>query len=636
LKPHDALAKVARSINPGLTSIGFGAVINGRSVGMVDFELSPSAMPAGGTMLSGPSRSLKGVSVQWTFAPERGGFRVGMRLSASLPIRCARLDGLVIDFAPGGSLDNWRVPTMGAGVESVGMVPVHRLSEVLGPDPIQGTAGEPKFASGARFRGVFPNSHHAGLFLGTVLPQRHTHIYTAERIGTEALRFTASTIFIEGPSSGITFEGESTWVCGSLPVRESFKAYVEHLPELPHRKPAVGWNSWDYYFFTAGMDDIKENMDVISADPSLARALRYIVVDECWEHMNGEWQANYKFPGGTAGMAREILGRGFLPGIWTAPLLVNVFSHVALRQSDMLIKNEHGDPAGSDVGCHYLLDPTHPLAQDFLRGLYTRLYQEGFRFFKLDFFASLLLTKRLHDLSKGSHEALADLFRLVRECVGPDSHILGGPVPGGTVDSHRTGVDVHNQWTHVQWTTEFLQLTWWANRRLSTVDPDFLVVRGRDTSREAETNVLNPMAHNPDPPRWRRGPVFTLEEARTWATIVSLSGGNVFLSDRLSMLNEAGFALVRRVLEPTGVSAEPLDLGDGDQPSLWYADLATERRLAIINWTALPTVRAFDFAAHAIAAPPSVTDFWSDASLPTTDGRLTVRLSAHASAYVRW
>jgi hypothetical protein len=198
------------------------------------------------------------------------------------------------------------------------------------------------------------------------------------------------------------------------------------------------------------------------------------------------------------------------------------------------------------------------------------------------------------------------------------------------------GIDIHNQWTHIEWAVDFCQLSWWGHERLAANDPDFLVVRGIDTSLEAETNVLNPNAHNPNPPRWRRGPVFNLDEARTWATFVALTGGNLFLSDRISKLNAAGKELIHKVLELDPLPAEPLDLGDGERAAFWYAKGERESRLGVINWSNAAVTRQFNFAEWGLPAPQSSIDIWTGETIPVVEGILTVSLPAHACSFVTW
>jgi hypothetical protein len=318
--------------------------------------------------------------------------------------------------------------------------------------------------------------------------------------------------------------------------------------------------------------------------------------------------------------------------------MVHTLTATALRHPEMLVKNQHGDPEGR--WGHYVIDPTHPAGREHLREVYTRLYRAGFRFFKVDYVSDLLDAERLHDERKGPYEALADLFRLIRECVTEESHILGCSLPlecgPGLADSGRTGIDIHNHWGHVTWAFDYLSLVTPFHNRVWVNDPDFLIVRGRDTSLEAETNVLNPQAHNPNQGRWRGGPVFTREEAQTWASIVLLSGGSIFLSDRISMLNDEGRAMLRKAAFPTGIPAVPLDLCQEERASLWLQELPGETRLTVINWSDEPREVTFAFAEYGLAAPVELTDFWTGETLKPQAGRLSLKMPAHGSCVLCW
>jgi hypothetical protein len=402
----------------------------------------------------------------------------------------------------------------------------------------------------------------------------------------------------------------------------------------------IGWNSWDYYFSSVSLNDLIENMDAICADASLRERIEYIVLDMGWEHAWGEWQPNYRFPGGLERVVKEITARGFTPGIWTAPICVHGLSKTALRHPEILVKNEHGDPQPSLESGHFIADPTHPAGEAFLREVYARLHRIGFRLFKVDFVNDLTRNRRYHDPEAGPYDAMRALFRIIRDCVGDESHIIGCSLPAeagaGIADSGRIGIDIHNQWSHVEWVCDFLQWSGWLHGRVWINDADFLVVRGRDTSLEAETNVTNPNAHNPHPPRWRRGPVFTLDEARTWASMVAMSGGSVFLGDQISLLNDAGRGLIRTVIEPTGVAAEPLDLCDDRRAALWLQRLPRESRLTVINWRDEAATRMLDLRAWTGDAPALVRELWTGAEMSPSNGEIKLHLPAHGCAVLIW
>ncbi len=620
---QSTLSTIAARIGVGVSDLTFRIhFADGTRLQPSDFALSVQTQAGGAIALTGICDR---VSVLWEFVPDQDGYWVSLEVQNQSRKPVSSLSGLIVTYRPQRDEQTCRIPTLPLGVEGVGMP---RLDELNSEN-----------RAGSLLRGAFLSSIEPGVFLGTRLPQRHIHLYTVEQTGA-LLRFDCTTHFIEGPGRETNLSSEATWICARRNIGSALDAYAAHLPLCLPIAPPVGWNSWDYYFSAVSLDDLIENLEALRQDPILAAHIRYIVVDMGWYHTEGEWYPNYRFPGGLEQMADEIRQRGFIPGIWTAPVAINKLSRTALRSPELLIKDEHGDPATSPSSAGwFMLDPTHPLGREFLAGLYTRLYRAGFRFFKVDYVSDLLSAQRFYDPTQGPYDALRTLFGLIRTCVTQESHILGCSLPEecgpGVADSGRIGIDIHNHWSHVEWVADYMQLKYWQHHRVWVNDPDFLVVRGLDTSLEAETNVLNPTAHHPNPPRWRRGPVFTLDEARTWATLVRLSGGSVFLGDRLAMLNPAGMALIKPLLEPTGVAARPLDLGNAPRPSLWLAQGA-ETCLGVINWSEAPRTQVIDWAALGLDAPSFVRDFWSGETLTVDQGRLGVCLAPHASALLCW
>ena len=618
-----ALEELARQIGEGVSDLSFQLSIENDTIrlGAERFDLALEAQDEWRTTFSGQWRDIR---VLWEFQPAEGGYWVTLRAESEHSLDCSSMDSLILTYRPDtDSLMDWRVPTKSF---NGGMV-------------LAGDLDEEEFHTAGLFRGAFENSGRAGLFLGTFLPQRHTHDYTVQVPDEHTLHFTCTTRFVEGPRKMQELLSERTWVCATKNVREAIEAYATHIPPItPPPQPPVGWSSWDYYFRAISLDDVIENMEEICQDPALAQHVKYIVVDDGWQVVWGEWYANHRFPGGIERLAEEIRSRGFVPGIWTAPVAVQKLSKTALRSYEFLVKDEYGDPQGTEFPDHYIVDPTHPLGREFIKETYTRLFEAGFRFYKVDFVSTLLRAKRFHDPTQGPYDVLRGLFSLIRECVTGESHILrvGSMEVGPGAHSMRLGADIHNQWTHVAWQCEDLQFLYWLHNRAGVLDPDFMIVRGQDTSLEQETNVLNPKAHHPNPPRWRRGPTFTLDEARTWGSLVAVAGGSLFLSDRIRMLNEAGKEMIRRLIVPTGVGGRPLDLCEGFRPSVWLQQLEDTYRLLIVNWAGEARERAFPFQVYGLAAPREVMDFWTGEKIEVRGGELAVNLAPHASALVCW
>lgn len=592
-------------------------------MGYSDFFINEKTQDSGVCEFEG---SKDQINLIWRFEEKKGGYIVSLKVKSTHELDLESMDSLILKYAPAKDIKNHRV--LQSSFDYVhNQIGFPILSDVID-----------KNISCDMITGLFPDNKEIGLFLGTIMPQNNIHKYSYRADGINSIEFTATTQFIPDIGNSRILTSESTWLCTTFPVRKAFDLYSSYIPLLPIKSlPAKGWNSWDYYYFTISMDSLAENMNQIKKDPIFNRHLKYIVVDEGWEHMVGEWYTNYKFPRDLEEFASQISSRGFIPGIWTSPLNIDPMSYAGWRMPQIMIKNQHTDPFVHNG--KYLLDPTSPSAKSYLKELYTKLYRAGFRFFKVDFVSDLLKADRFYDKSKTPYEALRDLFRLIRECV-KESHILGCSLPPacgpGTADSGRTGIDIHNQWNHLEWTLQCYTFKYWMNNRIWINDIDFLIVRGKDTSLEPFTNVMNPNQNNPNAPRWRRGPVFDQVEAQTWTNIVMMTGGNIFLSDRLSMVNEKGKELLYKCLESGSLPGKPLDLCCGYNASLWLQETDFSYRLTIINWSEITTQMSFDFTEYELDTPAEVTDFWTGKKFSPTSGRIDLALKRHESAVLSW
>ena len=490
------------------------------------------------------------------------------------------------------------------------------------------------------FTGLFYGADQPCLFFGTKLPQNNLHQYQVSRINDDTVTITGTTEFTVGQSALEFLETETTLVVTGKTPLQATQASADHLPDLPAAllpDPMVGWNSWDYYFTTVSSAAVRENLEFIRNDPTLSKALKAVVVDDGWETCVDEWYANHRFPEGLAYLAELIQSYGLIPGIWTNGAQTESLCEPALRHPEYYIPDEFGIPFTVDG--KQVLDPTHPAAEAFILDTYRRLYDAGFRIFKVDFISTILQGKRFYDKACGPYEAVRRLLRLIRQAVGPDSHIVGCSFPAecgpGVVNSSRISVDIHNHWLHALWILEFLQARFWMNGKLFRSDPDMLIVRGLETSLEAETNVFNPW--NLVPPgqdrfssRWRRGPVFNQLEAETWANIVVFSGGDIMLGDRLTMLNQAGLDLVYSHLQPHMHAAVPLDLGDQEVSELWYDSQTAQ--LLLINTQDKSRIMEVSFARYGLAEPAAIS---CNKPHHYDHGTLTVSLQPHESAVIQ-
>lgn len=340
----------------------------------------------------------------------------------------------------------------------------------------------------------------------------------------------------------------------------------------------IGWSTWDYYFTSATEEDVKANVDFIASDKILSEKVHYIAIDDGWQQREGDWRSGIRYPSGLKKLVDYIKERGFEAGIWIAPTRLHYLSGTVMRRHDFLVRDAYGDPITDED--MYVLDPTHPDGEKFLRETFRYLASCGFTFYKLDFVANLLnCAERFYDPVAGPFDALARVFAIARETVPLGSHIMGCSLPYGAgvgfADSRRTGWDIHNVWGHVIECVAAYLPQFAVNGRIYRNDLDYLVVRGGDTSADRQTNVLMPKAgytsaHPSDAFVWRAGRDFSYIEAKTWCAVLLMAGSSVFLGDNLPLLNELGLNLVRKTVAAADFCSAVPVFGAEKLPAVWY------------------------------------------------------------------
>ncbi len=374
--------------------------------------------------------------------------------------------------------------------------------------------------------------------------------------------------------------------------------YAEFLPQMPthqRNKPVIGWNSWDYYFKTVTEEAVAENIQAIMASPVLREKVRYIIIDDGWQRIHGDWTPSSKFHGDLSRVVKQIRGAGLVPGIWTAPFLVEYFSALARWHFDWLGRNEKGEPDfDAKDEWRAVLDPTHPEAAQFIHEMFTNLRKQGFGYFKIDFVSRLLKVKRFHDGSTPL-AAVRRGMEIIRRAVGEKAVIAGCGMPlesgYGLVDTQRVSGDISTYWSTIRTTARDWANSWWLHRKQWLNDPDFLIVRNPATTGEKNYNPYFPATPFEAFSSRSGPPTVSLSEAEVWASIVLLSGGPVILGDRIGGLNASGRRMIETVLEHVSVNtAKPLDWGESSLPRQWLRDDGDSRLFAIFNWEDAPAM----------------------------------------------
>jgi alpha-galactosidase len=371
-----------------------------------------------------------------------------------------------------------------------------------------------------------------------------------------------------------------------------------------------GWCSWYYYFGGVSEQAVLENVEFLAAQRD-ELPLAYFQVDDGYQADIGDWTTtNDKFPHGLAWLAEQIHSKGFKAGLWLAPFLAASTSALYREHPEWIVHDGDGRPVLAirhwDRDC-YALDCTHPGAQAWLTRL-ARTFVGEYRFdyLKLDFiYAGAVEGVRYHRRATRAQAYRRGLEAIRQEA--SDAFILGCGAPlgpsVGLVHAQRIGPDVAAYWRLPgRLATEQLPIVslpacenairnslarFWTHGRLWLNDPDCLLVRDSETA-------------------------LSLDEVRSLATAVALSGGMVFLSDAMAKLPAERRHIASLLLPPYGQAAVPLDLLERSLPR--FLRLAIERPfqrwwlLGVFQWEDEPS----DVMAPLPAEAVHVFDLWEN------------------------
>jgi hypothetical protein len=240
-------------------------------------------------------------------------------------------------------------------------------------------------------------------------------------------------------------------------------------------------------------------------------------------------------------------------------------------------------------------------------------------------------------------QAYAAAMKVVRDAIPPDVTILGCNQPVLAVldcfDSSRVGVDINKVGLgHVGSNGEFANMKWGPaegrNLDWPSSENQSLTAQARAVSRHFYfhdrffINDADAVLVTPD---------FSLEEARTHMTLTALTGGSLFLGDRLDTLPTERLDILTNpdVLEiwRAGSHAVPLDLyGPEPIPRLWKLVLPSRIIIAIYNWSDHEDRKAWPWTAIGIEEGQAwqIRDIWTGERLEAKNGQLSFRQAPHS------
>ena len=313
------------------------------------------------------------------------------------------------------------------------------------------------------------------------------------------------------------------------------------------------------------------------------------LIDECWDLNNwGDFRHNDKFPDGMKWVAGQISSLGYMPGIWTAPFLVDRGSDLAKSHPEWLLKNSKGALCifKMDNRDHNILDLTYPGVCDYLEDQFRKIARDwGFRYFKFDFMRSVFINQdqRFYDRTSTTLEAYRKGLEAIRRGVGNGAYIsvCGGHYGAslGIAQSQRSGSDVKSEWNNTELPKyrQNILRTWMSG--LWQVDPDAMMVRRQQTA-------------NTDDKRNLTLGLFSDNEAFT-NTINQFLGGNlVTFTEDFSRIDEDRKMLYRHIIPSVNASSRPLDVFNPVCPEIMLTRIHPKCKaldgwnmVTIVNWS---------------------------------------------------
>lgn len=168
--------------------------------------------------------------------------------------------------------------------------------------------------------------------------------------------------------------------------KEVFDRWFEALGIRSSAPRIRGYSSWYNHYTRINGKNILEDLRGARA---LFEPGDLFQIDDGWESRVGDWETadSRKFPNGIKPLVREIHDAGFKAGLWLAPFVCSRHSGLFHKHPDRLLRYR-GKPwlAGPNWGGFFALDIDHPGVREYLRGVFSRIFEDwGFDFVKLDF-----------------------------------------------------------------------------------------------------------------------------------------------------------------------------------------------------------------------------------------------------------
>lgn len=417
---------------------------------------------------------------------------------------------------------------------------------------------------------------------------------------------------------------------------------ILHNARIPRDAP-WGWWSWTAYYFGLSQGTAISNAEWLS-EHLKDLGFNFFHIDEGYAYDDGEYMTPNAtiWPNGVRQFGHRVTRLGLNFGLWVAPFRVGQKAWVYENHKDWLVHNAQGKPIQigfieSSRDPLYVLDSTHPGAQEYLRRTFETLTREwGARYFKLDFMDDTAIEGHRYRKDVTALEAERVGLEVIRQAIGEDVLLDkdGSPMLNtvGLTELGRTSTDTGHSFEGEKEDATGIAARYYMNNNFYAADPDAFTV--------AKQLITDQTWHQSKLP-------LTLDEAEVSITLAAVAGGMFELGDDLPTLGAEPerLALVRNrdLLDMVRLrrAAKPVDLmtylAEDEQPSVFL--LHEDKRqsmLAVFNWT--ERVRSHQFSLSDLGLPASGSFagsdvFRQDRAVNFTQG--TLRIDEQAPHSVR-
>lgn len=350
----------------------------------------------------------------------------------------------------------------------------------------------------------------------------------------------------------------------------------------------------------------------------------------------GPWKcfvdSGRSYPKGMAHTAKNIASHGMIPGIWFMPWAGNYTN--SYFDKAIYAQNPDGTPFHDGRWSGTCLDSTSPEGEAFIRERVRRIYDWGYRYFKIDGMHTGLATYniyinthykegdykefgkvKLHDPGMTQVQAYRKCLKILQE-EAPEAIVLGcnisqnmrsmGPA-FGMIPAMRIGPDNPGagggQWGHVRLGAWHGSNLYFLDGRVWHNDPDPVYVR----------------SSNP------------IDKARWMCSWLAVSGAMHTSSEQYNTLEPERLDLLKRCLPSHDATARPVDYLETDQPKIWLAEDDRMHVIGLFNWDKRrQTVIEYELGKLGLDKSKTYAgfDFWADKFVSPFSGTLKQTLPA--------